>query len=172
VCHPFSGDIHSSKEEEALTCRKLCTTPAPMVSTPKKDDAPTCRTPCAVTRRGHAPVAFMARGGRTSSPPWPEGAARPSPSWPERDARRTRDLLSSTVRSSPRRVSQRGSRRGPIGAPEAPPPNFHENPACSRRSSRIVGFAPATGRELAPSSTRRRTPCCFLPGELAAAPPC
>jgi hypothetical protein len=63
VCHPFSGDIHSSKEEEALTCRKLCTTPAPMVSMPKKDDAPTCRTPCAVTGRGHAPVAFMARGG-------------------------------------------------------------------------------------------------------------
>jgi hypothetical protein len=34
-----------------------------MVSMPKKDDAPTCRTPRAVTGRGHAPVAFMARGG-------------------------------------------------------------------------------------------------------------
>jgi hypothetical protein len=53
-----------------------------------------------VTGRGHAPVAFMARGGRTSSPPWPERVACPSPSWPERDARRTGDLLSTTVRSS------------------------------------------------------------------------
>jgi hypothetical protein len=172
VCHPFSGGIHSSKEEEAPTCRKLCATPAPRVSTTKEGRRPDLqdaarpnrkgararclhvqRGPRVVTTvagRGRAPVAVLAREGLTLH----RGSALDH--GPE----------------LPRRVSQRGSRRGPIRAPEAPPPNLHESPACSRWSSRIVGFAPATGRELAPSSTHHRTPCCFLSGELAVAPQC
>jgi hypothetical protein len=90
-------------------------------------------------------------------------AARPSPS---RSKGRTPHSGFARCHSPeiPRRISQWGARRGPVGDPQAPICRRTSTKAwlitaCRRRSSRLVYFAPTTGHERALSSTHRDTLC-------------